>query len=91
MSDKTQDALSAAVNALGDVMLEMQRRRLLATARTDKAREFLSKGRKGRAVLTDEQIGTLAANAFEAGAMVLAELGYPGAEVFRCNPSKDPA
>lgn len=79
-----QSALSAAVSALGDVMLEMQRRKLLARNPTGKTRELLS-----AKSLTDEQIGNLAANAFEAGAMALAAVGHPGAAVFSCNPSEE--
>lgn len=77
--------LSAAVSALGDVMLEMQRRKLLAKATTPKAREMLS-----AKVLTDEQVGDLASNAFEAGAMVLTKVGHRGATAFTCNPSEEP-
>lgn len=82
-----QSALSAAVDALGKVMLEMQRRKLLAEGRFK-----LNTPMYGKAIasaLTDEQVGTLAASAFEAGAMVLAAAGHPGAAVFSCNPSEE--
>jgi len=76
-------ALSAATEALGDVMLEMQRRELLERTGTGtRAREMLSSNS-----MTDEQIGVLSARAFEAGAMVLAKAGHPGAAVFSCNLS----
>lgn len=135
-------ALADACNALGDVMLEMQRRKLLARgikntvlresaearAKTDEQLAKLAEegvraaavarprtadlvaaqtalmrimvalhrrilGPMGPASIqavidaeapTDEQIGELAADAFEAAATVLAKLGAPGAAVFTC-------
>jgi hypothetical protein len=78
--------LSAAVDALGKIMLEMQRRRLLLRPGANtKTRELLSEKS-----LTDEQIGTLAADAFESGAMELARRGFPGVSVHVCNPSEEP-
>lgn len=87
-SDKTdlKASLSAAIDALGDVMLEMQRRKLLARpGASSKTRELLS-----AKSMTDEQVGDLAARAFAAGAMALARVGYPGTTVFSCNPSEEP-
>jgi predicted lactoylglutathione lyase len=76
-------ALSAAIEALGDVMLEMQRRELLARTVADtKEREMLSSN-----AMTDEQIGDLSARAFEAGARLLAKVGSPGSAGFSCNLS----
>lgn len=84
MSDS--DYLSSAVDALGKIMLEMQRRRLLARpGANETTRRILSEKS-----LTDEQIGTIAADAFEAGAIELAKRGHPGATVHSCNPSEEP-
>lgn len=78
--------LSSAIAALGDIMLEMQRRKLLARpGASAKTREVLS-----AKSMTDEQVGALASKAFEAGAMELARRGYPGATVFSCSPSEEP-
>lgn len=86
MSDDNEH-LSAAISALGDIMLEMQRRKLLArTGASAKTRELLS-----AKSMTDEQIGDIAAKSFEAGAMELARRGHPGATVFSCNPSERPS
>ena len=77
------DHLSAAVAALGDVMLEMERRRLLADpTMNDRSRSMLQ-----AKALTDEQLGKLASEAFEADALELAKHGYPGAAVFSCSAS----
>lgn len=77
--------LAAAVDALGVVMLEMQRRRLLAQSDVSvKTRHLLS-----AKTMTDEQIGDLTGRAFESGASALAQIGYPGATVFNCNPSEE--
>ena len=82
----SDDHLSAAVSALGDVMLEMQRRKLLARAGSStKTREMLSANS-----LTDEQVGDLAAKAFEAGAVELAKRKYPGAVVHSCILDEEP-
>jgi hypothetical protein len=78
--------LSAAITALGDVMLEMQRRKLLARpGANETTRRIL-----GAKSLTDEQIGDLAAKAFEAGAIELARRGHPGSTLHVCNPSEEP-
>lgn len=81
---KMPAALSAAISALGDVMLEMQRRRLLAQQQTPMTRAILSKK-----ALTDEQVGGIASKAFEAGVTALAKIGYPGATVHSCNPREE--
>ena len=82
----TNDHLSAAVDALGKIMLEMQRRRLLARdTMNETTRRILSDQS-----MTAEQVGTIAVDAFEAGAMELARVGYPGASVHSCNPSEEP-
>jgi len=65
-------ALSAAVEALGDVMLEMQRRTLLARGMRNAEWE---KALKSKA-LTDKQIGERAIAAFQAGAEVLLAAGH---------------
>jgi hypothetical protein len=78
--------LSAAITALGDVMLEMQRRKLLARPGANETTRRLL----GAKSLTDEQIGDLAAKAFEAGAMELARRGHSGSTVHVCNPSEEP-
>lgn len=86
MSDNNKH-LDAAVEALGRIMLEMQRRRLLSDPKTNrKTGEMLANDPRK---LTDEQIGRIAADAFEAGATELARLGHPGAAVFNCNLSED--
>lgn len=77
--------LSAAIGALGDIMLEMQRRKLLARSGGNATTRRLLEAKS----LTDEQIGDLAAKAFEAGAMELARIEYPGATVHVCNPSEE--
>lgn len=78
-----RNALSAAIDALGKVMLEMQRRRLLADSKTTRrTRKILVNDPKK---LTDEQVGALAADAFEAGTLMLASIGHPGTGVFSCN------
>lgn len=82
----TADQLSAAVSALGDIMLEMQRRRLIARPNLSaKTIELLS-----AKALTDDQIGTLASGAFESATMHLAGIGHPGCTVFSCSPSEEP-
>lgn len=60
--------LANANEALGKVMLEMQRRRLMH-------RGSFARPTPPGTPMTDEEIGTLAANAFEAGAMALHRLG----------------
>ena len=86
MTDPTMQALSDAIAALGDIMLEMQRRRLLERPSSNPFTRAMLSARS----LTDEQLGTIAADAFEAGATFLAERNAPGAQVFRCNPSEEP-
>lgn len=78
-----QSALSAAVDALGEIMLEMQRRKLLSEGKFKMNTPMYEKAIAS--ALTDEQIGTIAANAFEAGTMAMAAVGHPGAAVFSCN------
>ncbi len=86
MSHEIKAALSAAVATLGDVMLEMQRRKLLARPGISaKTREILSEKS-----MTDAQVGDLAARAFEAGALELAKSKHPGVTAFSCNPSEEP-
>lgn len=87
-SPDLQSALSAAVSALGDVMLEMQRRRLFAEGRFKMNTPMYEKAMAS--AITDEQVGRLAADAFEAGATALAAVGHRGAAVFNCNPVEDP-
>ena len=84
----TADALSAASKALGDIMLEMQRRRLMARGAYKMSTPAYDKA--VASALTDEQIGSLAAIAFEASVMRLAEIGYPDCTVFVCNPTDEP-
>lgn len=75
-------ALSATVGALGDIMLEMQRRRLLLKPQSDKAKAMLNAKQ-----LDDAALGRLAAGAFEAGATALAALGHPDCAVFSYSAS----
>lgn len=72
-----QDELSAAADALHEVVAAMGVRALLAKPETTrKAYELLKDGQR-----TDKQIEAIAANAFERAVTVLAKLGYPGASV----------
>jgi hypothetical protein len=82
----TPEQLSAVISVLGDVMLEMQRRRLLARPGCSvKTREMLiSKS------MTDEELGTRAGKAFEAGVLHLVQIGHPGVSAFACNPTEEP-
>lgn len=80
------DALSAAVSALGAVMMEMTRRRLMPQYKPGTVAHNTALAK----ALTDEQVGTLAAKALDAGAMLLAKRGYPGATYFACTPSEEP-
>jgi hypothetical protein len=83
-STNLRAALSAAVDALGDVMLEMQRRSLLARpGNTAREIEILSKR-----ALTDEELGERTA-AFEAGTTILAAAGHPDACVITCAPGDE--
>jgi hypothetical protein len=79
--EDTLERLAATVHALGDIMLELQRRvmlaRPLASARTRRLLE-------GKA-LTDEQLGKRASDAFAAGASALAASGHPGATMRICD------
>lgn len=80
------DALAAAVDALGDVMMAMQARHLLARGcRNDVIRAKLEAD-----AITDEAIGKLASSAFQAGVEALAEAGDPNVSVHRCNPKEEP-
>jgi hypothetical protein len=78
-SPLTDPALSAAVDALGSIMLEMQRRRLMARLDAGEVPGEVRRSRE-RALLTedsltDEQVGRLATDAFETGAMELIRRG----------------
>lgn len=74
------ESLGAACDALGKIMLEMQRRRLLARPGCNETtRKFLSSN-----VIDDEALGKLAADAFEAAARRLVELKAPGATMHAC-------
>jgi hypothetical protein len=76
--------LSAACDALGDIMLAIGSRKFAGIGNETMRAKIAERG------LTDEQIGELAARAFERAALVLAEIGYPGATAFSCNPSEEP-
>jgi hypothetical protein len=78
--------LSAAIAALGDVMLEMQRRKLLARPGVSETTRRILVAKS----ITDEQISDIAAEAFEAGAMELVRRGAPNTTAFICNPSEEP-
>lgn len=86
MSDQTTKALTDTVDALGKIMLEMQRRRLLARNPRPRERAMLDDSNP----LTDEQVGNIAAAAFELGAMELARLSRSLAMVVGTDPSRGP-
>lgn len=80
------DDLSAAVDALGDIMKVLAGRRLLARGiRNDVIRAKIEADLK-----TDEQLEEIAARAFEAGALALAKAKHPGVTVHVCNPTEEP-
>lgn len=74
--------LNAAVEALGQVMLEMGRRQLLLRPRADAAKRLLN-----QRACSDADLLELSSQAFEAGVIELARIGYPGAMVHTCSLS----
>jgi len=80
------EALVAAVDALGTVMLEMKRRELLGRQQpTSKLAARLYERAR-----TDAEVGQVASRAFEAGTLELVRAGYPDAAVFTCGAGEDP-
>lgn len=80
------DKLGDAVDALGKIMSALGARKLLARGISN----AVVRAKIESDVLTDEQLDEIAMDAFEAGAIALAEIGYPGAAVHICNPSEEP-
>lgn len=78
--DQLQDALSAACDSLGEIMLAIGVRSLLLRPIKN---ETLRAGVAARG-RTDAQLSQIAVDAFEAAALMLAGLGHPGATVFTC-------
>lgn len=79
--------LSDACDALGKIMDALGARKFLN--RNDLPARMV-KSFQERA-LSDAQIDSIAIEAFEAAAMELAKIGYPGATMFSCNPTEEPS
>lgn len=85
MSD-APNAMDSAAAALSIIMRAMSGRRLLARG----IKNGVIRERIESEMLTDEQLETIAANAFRDLALAAAKDGRPGYTAFACNPSEEP-
>jgi hypothetical protein len=76
----TTAALAVAAAALGDIMLALGTRPLLAKPMNDTMRAKLEER-----ALTDDAISRISADAFEAAVLALAKAGHPNTTVFTCD------
>jgi tetrahydromethanopterin S-methyltransferase subunit H len=77
--------LAAACDVLGEIMMALAARRLLAVGISNKIIHA-----KMMAQVDDAALENLAERGFEAAAMALAKAGYPGATVHQCNLEEEP-
>lgn len=88
MTDKPSPdpALSAACDALGDIMHALNARQLLAKGCSN----AVIRAKMEADALPDATLLTMAGHAFEAAALELARRGDPNVTVFSCNPTEEP-